>query len=229
MNFIAVDDTVKIRVCHDSVGGSESSLNLGVFVGASKDVVEGLESTFSPNDESSQMTTGGKLQQIQRIHVGKVDSWDVSEGLDQLGGAQGNIVHNEGSQVLEVAAVSGLTLTSPHPAGRDGLLHIIVSVKRLQEGDGILSLGEAGDLRVSNDQGDFIDVVDLVSSRDDERGDSSGSQSRADSVSALSDVDLSVPPSVDLGRGKHTTSTTHVTEGTLASTMSTTTGDTGDT
>jgi hypothetical protein len=47
--------------------------------------------------------------------------------------------------------------------------------------------------------------------------------------SLLALVDLDVPLSPDLGRGKHATGTAHVTEGSLTGTVSTTTRDTGNT
>ena len=61
------------------------------------------------------------------------------------------------------------------------------------------------------------------------RWDGRSNNGRNDGVSFLVQVDPPMPTTPDLGRSEHTTTATHVSEGSLTSTMGTTTGDTGDT
>lgn len=67
-----------------------------------------------------------------------------------------------------------------------------------------------------------------MSSSFNERGTSGCREARGNSLSLLSLVDLPVPPSVRLGWGKHSTTSTHVTERTLSRSMSTSSGNTRD-
>ena len=63
----------------------------------------------------------------------------------------------------------------------------------------------------------------------DNSGDSSGSNSRADGVSLLVDIDLPVPASPCSGGGKHPTTSTHVSKSSLAGPVGTTSPYTGNT
>ena len=63
----------------------------------------------------------------------------------------------------------------------------------------------------------------------DNSRDSSGSDSRADGISLLVDIDLSVPASPCSGGGEHPTTSTHVSESSLAWPVGTTSPYTGDT
>ena len=63
----------------------------------------------------------------------------------------------------------------------------------------------------------------------DNSRDSSGSNSRADGISLLVDIDLSVPASPCSGGGEHPTTSTHVSESSLAWPVGTTSPYTGDT
>jgi len=68
-----------------------------------------------------------------------------------------------------------------------------------------------------------------VSTGHDEGGDGRGGKGRGNSVSLLVDVDLSVPSSPGAGGGEHSSTTAHVSEGSLSSTVCTTTGNSGNT
>lgn len=68
-----------------------------------------------------------------------------------------------------------------------------------------------------------------MSSSQNKRGEGRGSQSRGEGISALVDIDLSVPLSPGLGGGEHSSSSAHVTESSLAGSVGTTTRDTRNT
>jgi len=63
----------------------------------------------------------------------------------------------------------------------------------------------------------------------DECGYTSSSNGRDQRVSLLVNIDVSVPTAPDLGGSEHATTSTHVTESTLARAVSTTTADTRNT
>jgi len=92
-----------------------------------------------------------------------------------------------------------------------------------QESEGVLGLGEGLDGVSSNNQGDFGDSRDLVSAGHDEGGHGGGSQGRGNCVPLLVGVHLAVPPSPSASGGEHSSTTAHVTEGSLASTVCATT------
>lgn len=71
-------------------------------------------------------------------------------------------------------------------------------------------------------------MMDLTSGLHQGRNAGSG-DGRHQSVPLQVHVDLAMPTAPGLGRGKHTSTTAHVTEGTLAGTVSTTTTDTRNT
>lgn len=96
------------------------------------------------------------------------------------------------------------------------LLDVLEGVESLEELDGLLGLNDSVESGLVDNQGDLSDLLDAVTTSHNKRGQSGGSQSRADSVSALVLVDLSVPSSPDLGGGEHTTTAAHVSEGSLA-------------
>ena len=64
---------------------------------------------------------------------------------------------------------------------------------------------------------------------EDEGGDGGGSDGGDNGVALLVHIDFPVPAAPDLGRGKHASSTTHVSEGSLAGAMGSAAGNTGDT
>mmetsp|Transcript_35960 Transcript_35960/g.42953 ORF Transcript_35960/g.42953 Transcript_35960/m.42953 type:complete len:144 (+) Transcript_35960:751-1182(+) len=68
-----------------------------------------------------------------------------------------------------------------------------------------------------------------MSPRHNKSGNSGRGQRGSDGISLLCGVDLTMPSPPGLGRSKHPTSTTHVTEGTLSRTGCTSTTNTGNT
>jgi hypothetical protein len=130
---------------------------------------------------------------------------------------------------LDVTSVSHLSLTSTNGVGVLDLLDVLEGVDSLEELDGLLGLDDSVESGLVDNQGDLGDLLDAVTTGHNKRSQSRGSQSRADGVSALVLVDLSVPSSPNLGRGEHATTTAHVSEGTLAGAGSTTTRNTRNT
>lgn len=222
LDGIGVDDLGNISVGQDGSVEMISSLFLSGESVASEDLVEGLEGRFSPDDESSDVTTWGELSQVESVDIADFNAWDVSDGLEE--GGVFVVVDEEWSLSESVSSVSELTLSWSDGLGVDDSFNIIISTESLEESNDFLGLGSTFDL-VINDQRKVGDVVDSVTSGKDERSDSGGSQSGSDGVSLLLDVDLSVPSSPGLQWSEHSTFSAGVSEGSLSGSAGTTSAD----
>jgi hypothetical protein len=203
----------------------EAALGSRVLLEGAEELVKLVESSLSPDHESAQMSTGGKIEQVQVLDGGTFDTRQVLESTHKtlvIG------IHHQRSSAHDKASVSHLTGASADLSGVLALLHISISTEGLKDSKSILGL-RAGVDRVRKHKGELRDSIDSVSTSHDQRHDSGGSQGRRHGISALVDIDLSVPSSPDLGRREHATSTAHVSERTLSGSGGTTTGDTGDT
>jgi hypothetical protein len=65
LNFIRVDDSGNIGIGQDGSGQSEVDLLGRFLLVGSVDGIELLEGSLGPDDESSQMTSGGQLEEIE--------------------------------------------------------------------------------------------------------------------------------------------------------------------
>lgn len=189
------------------------------------DRVEGGNGRLGPDDESTNVTTRGELEEVEGLNGAGLDTGDVLESPDDtlvLG------VHDEGTPPLPVPPVPHLTLTGPDLPRVGNLGDVGVGSDSLEELDSSLGLVGGLDGR-REDEGDLLDLLDPVASGEDKRGESRGSEGRSNGVSSLVLVHLDVPLPPGLGRGEHSTTSAHVTESGLARSLGTTTANTGDT
>lgn len=128
-----------------------------------------------------------------------------------------------------MAATTKLSLSGTELLRLSNLDNIAVGANGLEEGNGSTGLGEVWEGRRGDDERNRWGSGDSVTTGEDKRLRSGGGNGGGGSESLLVQVDLDVPSSPDLGRSEHSSGTTHVTKGGLASTVSTTTGDTGNT
>lgn len=248
LDFGGVDETADISLLHD-VGRKEEVLLQGRRNGgASVDRIQSLESSRSPDDEATEVSTRGELQEVQGEDSAGLDTGDVAESLGQLLTINLGIVDYEGSTALTMTASTQLSFTSAKLAGSLDLLNVGNSTNRFEETDGSGSArdGSAGkDLGVDY-QGDLWNVGDLVPAGEQEswnRGCSKGGngceapgdikilkfRGWAEEVLLLTQVDLLVPLSPDLGRSEHTARSAHVTKCSLSSTVGSSSRNTGNT
>lgn len=189
------------------------------------DRVEGGNGRLGPDDESTNVTTRGELEEVEGLNGAGLDTGDVLESPDDtlvLG------VDDEGTPPLPVPPVPHLTLTGPDLPRVGNLGDVGVGSDSLEELDSSLGLVGGLDGR-REDEGDLLDLLDPVASGEDKRGKSRGSEGRSNGVSSLVLVHLDVPLPPGLGRGEHSTTSAHVTESGLARSLGTTTANTGDT
>jgi len=195
LDGIGVDDLSDIGVGKDGSVEMVSSLALGSVSVATEEFIKSLEGRFSPDDESSEVTTGSELLKVKSVDVGDFNTGEVSNSSEE--GDVFVAVNKEGTSSESVSLVSHLTLTSSDGLGVGNSFNIFVGTDSLQESNGILSLFDTFDLVIDN-QRKHGDVLDSVTSGEDKRSDGGSSKSSGNGVSLLLDVDLSVESSPGL-------------------------------
>lgn len=179
LDFGAVDEAGKVGL-GDNVGRQEEVLlesrGLG---GGAVDLVEGLEASGGPDDETAEVTTGGQLQQVQGVDRGGLDTSNVAEALDQLLAINLGVVDDQRSTALAVTAATELALAGAQLLGALDLLDIGTGTDGLQETESGGSLGSGSSLENSgvDDEGNLRNGHDLVTAGEEERGNGGGSQS----------------------------------------------------
>lgn len=208
-----------------NVGGRDLGLGKNKAGLLLVDRVEGGNGGFGPDDESTDVTTGSELEEVEGLDGASLDTWNVLECSNDsfiLG------VNDQRSPSLPVPPVPQLSLSGPDLSRVGNLGDVGVSRDGLEQLDG--SPGLLGGLDIGrDDEGTFLDLLDSVTSSENKGWESRCSESRSDGVSLLVLVDLDVPLPPSLGRGEHSTTSAHVTESSLSRSLGTTTTDTGDT
>jgi len=226
LDFVGVDDTVDISNSNNVLRKGVVLLLSSLFSDRTVDSVEVLEGVLSPDDETTDMTTGSETEEVETSDVAEFNTREVSEGLSDTFFTI--VVNNHGTETSDVTAVSQLAHTTANVLGGSDLFDIGVATALLQESNSFLGLLHVAEF-VSNNEGNFTDFVDLVTAGHDEGGDGRSSDGGDESISLLVEIDLTMPLSPDLGGSEHTTLTTHVSEGTLAGSGGTTTRNTRNT
>jgi len=226
LDFVRVDDAANLGIGEDGAGKSVLDLVVSGALVGTIDGVKLLEGIRGPDDEATNVASRGKAEEVESVDVGKLDAGNVAESSGQGGGF---VVDEDGAEALDITSSSHLALSGADLLGVDDTLNVGVSVDVLQESNSLGGLVDGVDGLVVNNERDLGDLVDAVTTGHDEGGDGRGSNGRDQSISALVDVDLSVPSSPDLSGGKHTSTTAHVTEGSLAGSVGTTSRNTRNT
>jgi len=210
LNGIRVNDSGEISAGHDGSVQRVTRLLDGVLEVGSVKAVKSLEGILGEDNESTEVTTWGELEDVKSTNVASVNTWEVSSGRFNLLGLI--TVDDEWSLSHDVLGVSVFTLTGSDGLGGSDLSEIIIETdvgEGRDEGFGVW------DVQVSEDEWEFWDVLDLVTSGHDQWSDSGGSKGGTDGMSSLGDIDSSVPFSPDLEWSEHSSLSAHVTEGSL--------------
>jgi len=195
LNGVGVDDLSDIGVGKDGSVEMVSSLALGSDSVATEEFIKGLEGRFSPDDESSKVTTRGELSKVKSVNVSDFNTGDVSNGSEESDVFIA--VDKERASSKVVSLVSEFTLTSSDGLGVGNSFNIGVGTESLQESNGVLSLFNTFDL-IIDDQRKIGDVLDSVTSGEDKGSDGGSSKSSGNGVSLLLDVDFSMESSPGL-------------------------------
>jgi len=227
LDFLRVDDSVDIGVGHDGSWESVVGLSLRLLGLSSIDRVQLLKSISGPDDESSEVSSWGELKNVESVNIAEFNSWQVSQSLEH--GAVICVVNNQRSSSLSESSVSGLSLSVSKGHGSSHLLNIVKSVKSLEESNSLGGFVDSIDGLVINNQRNFRNVVNVVSSGHNQSGNSRSSNGGDHSVSLLIDVNSSVPSSPGLGWGEHSTLSAHVSKSSLTRSGSSSSRNTGNT
>lgn len=168
LDFVGVDDSGDVSIGEDGSGELVTFLLLSVVSVGSKYVVEFSEGSFGPDGESSQLTSWGQLQEVQSVDVQDIDSWDVSEGSSDV--VLVVINNDQGSSLLDESLVSEFSLSGSGLLSAVDSQDIFEQTESLEHGDGISGLLDLSE-SVINDQWQFGEVADSVSSGQNERND----------------------------------------------------------
>lgn len=126
------------------------------------------------------MSTWCQLQQVQGENITGLNTWEVTERTDKFLSILSSVVDDERSTSLSVTAASELTLTGAELSGSLNLLNIGQSTDSLEETSSsrcASNLGTLENLRV-NDERNFSDFGDLVTTGEEESWDTGGSEGR---------------------------------------------------
>lgn len=210
LNLIRVDDSGKISAGHHGSVKSISGLVDSVSVVGTVEVVQGGESILGEDNESSEVTTWSKLDDVKSANVAYVNTWEVSSGSLDIGGGIG--VDDEWSLLQDVLGVSVLSSSSSEVLGGSNLGEIVSDTEVVEGGNEGFGVWDSEAIK---DKWEFWDVLNLVTSGHNKRSNGRSSKSGGNSMSSLGDVDSSVPLSPDLEWGEHSSLSAHVTEGGL--------------
>jgi hypothetical protein len=130
---------------------------------------------------------------------------------------------------LSVTTISHFTFSGTEFSRGAYFCNISVCVDIVKKRDSLLSLLELSEMGIRNDKGNLKNLLDSVTTSEDERGNSSSGNGRCNGVTLLVEIDLDVPFSPGLGGGKAATSSAHVSKGSLAGTVSSSSTDTRNT
>jgi len=164
LDGIGVDDLSNIGVGEDSSVEVISGLALGSNSVSTEKFIEGLESRFSPDDESSEVTTGSELSKVKSVNVSDFNTGKVSNSSEESDVLVA--VDKEGSSSESVSSVSELTLTRSNNLSVGNSFNIFVGTESLQESNGILSLFNTFEFIINN-QRKIGDILDSVTSGED--------------------------------------------------------------
>lgn len=211
LNLVRVDDSGKIGAGHNVSLEVISSLLDRLVSVASENGRKGLEGIGGENDESSKMSTWGKLENVKSMNITDINTWEISSGI--LDGLRLLGVDNEWSLSHDVSRVSVFANSGSDLLGLSDLVKVVTKTERGKGGEE--RLGSSTGHAVNNER-KLWDRVNVMTSGHNEGSASRGSKSGGYSMSSLGDIDLSVPFSPDLEWGEHSTLSAHVTESGLS-------------
>jgi len=226
LNLIGVDNTGEIGAVDDIALHAVSRLSLSLNGVGSENVIEGFESVTGEDDEASDGTTGGELEEVESVDVADINTGQVAGSF--LDVEVGISVDDEGSSSVGETSISVFSLSSSQFLGLADTLKIGLGTEAVEGRE-----ESSGGVEVEgfSNKWEFGDIHNSVSLGKDEGCAGRGGKSGGNGVSLLVEVGFSVPFSPDLEGSEHATFTAHVTEGGLSrsvGTRSRNSGNTGD-
>jgi len=210
LDLVRVDDSSEIGAGHHASVKLVATLLDGLLSVGTEDLVEGLEGVSGEDDEATEVTTGSELEQVKSVDIANINTGEVTGGSLEVGVLV--TVDDKGTLSHLETGVSLLVGTSTHGLGGTNSLQVLGSTNALKGvEEGLCGVNVKG----VDDKGELGNLVDVMTSSQNEGSNSGGSEGGGDGVSLLVDVDTSVPLSPYLEGSEHATLTAHVTEGSL--------------
>lgn len=172
LDLIGVDDSGQVSAGHEWSVHGVSDLVHGVLEVGSELVVQLVETAFGEHNQSSEMTTWGKLDDVKSANVAGIDTWEVLGHSLDIGGIVS--VDDEWSLSQDVPGVSVFTGSGSHLLLSSDLVEVVSNsevVEGLDEGFSVW------DVEGVNNKRELWDVADLMTSGHDKWGNSGGSES----------------------------------------------------
>jgi hypothetical protein len=144
LDFRGVDQAGQIGVGNEVLGQDVVLLESSGGGGAAVDLVKGLEGGGGPDDEATEVATGGELEEVQGEDGRGLNTGNVAKSTDKLLAVNLGVVNDEGTTALAEAAVPQLTLTGAHLLGLLDLDEVGAGTESLEQGNGGLGLGNGG-------------------------------------------------------------------------------------
>jgi len=124
--------------------------------------VEGIEfliSILGPDDEASEMTTGGKEKDVQAVNAKNVNAGKVAERSEE-----GSLlfVDNQRSLSLNISPVTGFSFTSSDLLGILNFLNISISFQGLEKFHGLRGFLKGRDRVGANNERNFGDFLNSM-------------------------------------------------------------------
>jgi len=226
LDGVGVDDSGQISGGDDFVLQSVSVFEGGGTFARSEVSFQSGESGLGPDAQSTQMTTWGKLSDVQSVDIAHIDTGDVSGGSSQ--GFTTFINDEQWSSSHFVSSISQFTFTASQLSVRHNSSNIFPKSKGFQQGDGVFGFSDLTN-GIVQDQWQLVQTQNSVTSGHNQWWAGGGSDSGGKSVSSLGEVNFSVPSSPGLEWVGHSTFSTHVTESGLTRSVSTRTGNSWNT
>jgi hypothetical protein len=198
LDFRGVDQAGQIGVGNEVLGQDVVLLESSGGGGAAVDLVKGLEGGGGPDDEATEVATGGELEEVQGEDGRGLNTGDVAESTDKLLAVNLGVVDDEGTTALAEAAVPQLTLTGAHLLGLLDLDEFGASTDSLEQGNGGLGFGNGGVLEGLglNDQRNLRNVGNAVTASEQERRNGRSSKGGSGSKAPVKFVSLSSLPTI---------------------------------
>jgi hypothetical protein len=223
LNLIGIDNSGDIGAVHDGSVESVTLLLLGDVGWSSENGVKSFESILGEDDESSEVTSWGELEDVKSVHAAGIDSWEISSGGLDTGGLVS--IDDKWTFSHDVSGVSVFSSTLSDLLGLSDLSKIVTGSEVLEGSEDGLGVWKS---QVVDDEWELWDLVDVMTSGHNKWSASSGGESGGNGMSSLGDVNLCVPFSPDLKWSEHSSFSAHVTESSLTSSGGTGTRDSWD-
>ena len=136
LHFVGVDQSRQVGVGHDGSRQGVTSLQL-----VREESLQSLEGTLSPDDQSAEVSTGSHLKEGQVVHVHRLDTGEVSDGLVDAGGP---VVDDNRTDSSSPSSVSPLTVTGSELLGFLASEEFVFQTHGGEESDGVLGLDDGG-------------------------------------------------------------------------------------